>query len=579
MGLTTEPAVPEEQGAADAEVQDLRALLADSSDLAAVLDGEGRLTYLNRAGRRLLALPPGSLDASVLALAAPSDQSLLEREVFPALHLDGWWTGTLAVRAATGLEVPTRSTFRLHQEGKGPARLTWVARDITTERAVYERLHRKIFEDELTGLPHRSIFLDRLDLSLRRVEDSPEPVILLFVTLDRFKEKNDRFGREVGDALLRAVAQRLDSLRSPTDTVSRWGGDEFVFMCECDGREHLEPEELAERVRSSFDEPFSADDIEVFLSASVGMSVARPGELGTDQMLRQADAAGQMAKQRGGNQVHRFDEEMRARAMRRAEVEDALRGAAGRGELVMHFQPEVSLRTNQIVAVEALVRWQHPEWGLVAPGEFVPVAEGSSLILELGAWVLTAGMDQAARWRAAFGAVTPTVGINISARQFLQDDFVELVATTLEHTGADPGDVCLEITESVLMDDVDLTAATLQRLKALGVQLAIDDFGTGYSSLSYLRRFPVDILKVDQSFVSGLGYDPEDSAIVQAVVHMGRALHLTTVAEGVETAHHLIELRELDCDIAQGYHFARPRPAEAITRMLEAGSDWMRVTL
>jgi len=229
--------------------------------------------------------------------------------------------------------------------------------------------------------------------------------------------------------------------------------------------------------------------------------------------------------------------------------------------------------------VEALVRWQHPDWGLVAPGEFVAVAESSNLILELGSWVIAAAMDQCARWRAAFNEAAPTVAINISARQFLQDDFVELMATTLERTGADPGDICLEITESVLMDDVDVTVATLRRLKALGVQLAVDDFGTGYSSLSYLRRFPVDVLKVDQSFVSGLGHDPEDSAIVQAVVAMGKALQLTTVAEGVETAHHLIELRELDCDVAQGYHFARPRPAEAISRMLEAGPDWMKVTL
>jgi EAL domain-containing protein (putative c-di-GMP-specific phosphodiesterase class I) len=300
--------------------------------------------------------------------------------------------------------------------------------------------------------------------------------------------------------------------------------------------------------------------------------------MGTDQLLRQAEAAGQMAKRHTGGTIHRFDEEMQARALRRAEVEDSLRGAADRGELVLHFQPEVSLRTNQIVAVEALIRWHHPEWGLVAPAEFIPVAEASHLILEVGAFVLRSGMDQCARWRGLLPDRAPIVAINISPRQFVQDDFVGLVAATLEETGADPADVCLEITESVLMDDLDVTVATLRRLKALGVLLAVDDFGTGYSSLSYLRAFPVDIIKVDQSFVSGLGHDPEDSAIVQAVVHMGRALQLTTVAEGVETAHQLIELRELDCDIAQGYHFARPAPAESITQMLLAGTDWLRVT-
>jgi len=581
MVQAAEPALPGPHPQTDADAEHLRALLEDTGDMAAVLEGDGRLRYLNRAGRRLLVLPAEVTTRSLSAfeVMAEGDIRVLELEVLPALHLDGWWTGNLTLTTQSGNEVQTRSTLRLHPAThEGPQRITWVARDVSTEKAVYERLHKKIFEDELTGLPHRSIFLDRLDLSLRRTLGDASPVALLFVSLDRFKEKNDRFGREVGDQLLRLVAERLDALRGPADTVSRWGGDEFVFMCEAKPGE-LDAPALAARVVAAFDAPFRVAGTEVFLTASVGVSTAPPGELATDQLLRQADAAGQMAKHRGGGSVHLFDEEMQARALRRAEVEDALRGAADRGELVLHFQPEVSLRTNQIVAVEALVRWQHPDWGLVAPSEFVPVAETSSLILELGTWVLTTGMDQCAQWRSAFGRHAPMVAINISARQFLQDDFVELVAATLEHTGAEPADVCLEITESVLMDDIELTVATLRRLKALGVQLAVDDFGTGYSSLSYLRRFPIDILKVDQSFVSGLGHDPEDSAIVQAVVHMGRALGLTTVAEGVETAHHLIELRELDCDVAQGYHFARPRPAEGISRMLEAGPDWMRVTV
>lgn len=578
MSQAAEPAPPGNHDGVT--VAGLRALLADTSDLAAVLDDDGRFQYVNRAGRRLLALPAEAVlaDLSAFDVVAPVDRHLVEAEVRPAIHLDGWWTGTIAISTGVGTETPTRSTFRAHSAtSEAPAHLTWVARDISTEKAVYERLHKTIFQDELTGLPHRSIFLDRLDLSLRRSAGEAEPVALLFISLDRFKEKNDRYGREVGDQLLHLVAQRLDALRGPSDTVSRWGGDEFVFLCEAP--EGVDGADTASRLLSAFDAPFSTADTEVFLSASIGLATAQPGGVGTDQLLRHAEAAGQMAKHQGGGAIHPFDEEMQARALRRAEIEDGLRGAADRNELVLHFQPEVSLRTNDIVAVEALVRWQHPEWGLVAPGEFVPVAETSNLILELGRWVLTTAMDQAARWRSQFGDHAPVVAINISARQFLQDDFVELVASTMEHTGADPGDVCLEITEGVLMDDVDLTVATLRRLKALGVQLAVDDFGTGYSSLSYLRRFPIDVLKVDQSFVRGLGYDPEDSAIVQAVVHMGRALQLTTVAEGVETAHHLIELRELDCDIAQGYHFARPRPADTVTRMLEAGTDWMRVTL
>ncbi|MEO7428273.1 MAG: sensor domain-containing phosphodiesterase [Acidimicrobiales bacterium] len=563
------------------ELDHVRALLADTADLAAILELDGTVHYINRSGRRLLGIRPEERTASVAAfeLVAAIDRTVLEVAVLPALHADGWWTGNLALTTRADVEVPTRSTLRmLPATPSAPARISWVARDISTEKAVYERLHKKIFEDELTGLPHRSIFLDRIDMALRRTDPTASGVQLLFVSLDRFKEKNDRFGREVGDQLLQAVARRLDRLCGPGRTVSRWGGDEFVILCEGTSDDG-DAMHLATRIVEAFSEPMSAGGFDLFQSASVGLSTAHPAEISTDQLLRQAEAAGQMAKQRGGGVAHRFDEEMRARAMRRAEVEDALRGAVDRGELVLHFQPEVCLRTNRIVSVEALVRWHHPLWGLVAPAEFVPVAETSSLILEVGGFVLATGMRQCARWRATFPDRAPTVAINISAKQFLQDDFVSLVAACLETTGADPADICLEITESILMDDIEVTLGTLRRLKALGVQLAVDDFGTGYSSLSYLRRFPVDILKVDQSFVSGLGYDPEDSAIVQAVVHMGRALQLTTVAEGVETAHHLIELRELDCDIGQGYHFARPGPAENITRMLEAGDDWMRTVV
>jgi len=573
--------------AADGEQEELpapdhlRALLADLADLAAVLEVDGRFLFLNRAGRRLLALDPEGpvRSSSAFDLIADDDRELLEREVLPALHTDGYWTGNLALEPRISTKIPTRSTLRVQPfDDHAPSRITWIARDISTERAVYERLHKKIFEDELTGLPHRSIFLDRIDLALRRTEGDAIRVEVLFISLDRFKEKNDRFGREVGDELLKAVAHRLEGLCGPGRTVSRWGGDEFVILGD-DDQPDGQSASLAATVADAFTRPLIVGGMELFQSASIGVTSARSGEMGTDQLLRQAEAAGQMAKLRGGGAMHRFDEDMRARALRRAEVEDSLRGAVGRNELVMHYQPEVCLRTNRILGVEALVRWHHPIWGLVAPAEFVPVAETSNLILEVGAFVMETAMAQCTRWQEAFPERAPMVAINISAKQFLQDDFVGYVAGVLEQTGADAEKICLEITESVLMDDIEMTIATLQRLKGLGVQLAVDDFGTGYSSLSYLRRFPVDILKVDQSFVSGLGYDPEDSAIVQAVVHMGRALRLTTVAEGVETAHHLIELRELDCDVGQGYHFARPGPAQSITHLLEAGSEWMRTII
>jgi diguanylate cyclase (GGDEF)-like protein/PAS domain S-box-containing protein len=555
----------------------LAALLDDSGELAAVLDPEGHFRYLNPAGRRLLGLRPDEPmpTGSAFDLVASVDRSVLEVALLPALEVRQWWSGNLNLITATGGELPTRSTLRAWSSPAGSTTLTWVARDVSTERAVYERLHKKVFEDEVTGLPHRSIFLDRLDLSLRRTHVGAPSVTLLVVGIDRFRDRTDRLPAGARDELLRAVGKRLDALRIASDSLSRWGDDEFVFLSE-DGSG---PDDRAYRIATAFADPFPIAGVDVYLTASIGAATGSPGAVSTDQLLRQADAAVQMARQRGGGGLQRFDDAMQDRARRRVEVEDELRGAADRGELVLHYQPEVSLRTNRIEALEALVRWQHPSWGLVSPGEFVPVAEGSNLILEVGSWVLREATEQCGRWRARYGDATPTIAVNISARQFAQDDFVELVAGVLERSGAEAGDLCLEITESILMDDVERTILTLGRLKGLGVQLAVDDFGTGYSSLSYLRRFPVDVLKVDQSFVSGLGHDAEDSAIVQAVVAMGRALRLTTVAEGVETGHHVIELRELDCDLAQGYHFARPRPADATTEVLDAGSDWLEVGL
>ena len=518
---------------------------------------------------------------SAFEVMAAGDLRVLELEVLPALHLDGWWTGNLDAhhqrRATRSRPAPRSGCTRrptAARRGSPGSPATSAPRRPCTSGCT-----RRSSRTSSPGLPHRSIFLDRLDLSLRRTQGDAAPVALLFVSLDRFKEKNDRFGREVGDQLLRLVAERLDALRGPTDTVSRWGGDEFVFMCEAKVGE-LDAEALAaSHPRGVRGARSSAGGTEVFLTASVGVSTAPPGEVGTDQLLRQADAAGQMAKHRGGGAVHLFDEEMQARALRRAEVEDALRGAADRSELVLHFQPEVSLRTNQIVAVEALVRWQHPDWGLVAPGEFVPVAE----TLEPHPRARHLGARRR-RWSSA-PAGAPTFGDRTRRRWPSTSRPASSSRTTSwswwpARSSAPAPTPPTSASRSPRASSWTTSSSPSPRCaasRALGVQLAVDDFGTGYSSLSYLRRFPVDILKVDQSFVSGLGHDPEDSAIVQAVVHMGRALQLTTVAEGVETAHHLIELRELDCDIAQGYHFARPRPAEAISRMLEAGPDWMRV--
>ena len=552
-----------------------RELTEHVSDLVAVFDPGGRLRALNRAGRRMLRVdtqgPVPALHISELA-SIPERERLTE--IIGTITAETPWSGPFTMRSSATGEFPTRSTLSQVHLGEDVG-IGWVAKDTTTDRDVIKSLRERAFYDPLTGLSHRSLFLDRLDLLLRRVGDATPTVSVLFITPDRFKEKVNRFEQGAASILLKAIAQRIPEHLGDGQSLHRWGDEDFVVLCES-VRDERAAHEIATTIAKAFVEPFRVGRREVFLTASTGVALARPGELSTDELIRHADAAAQLARSTGAGAIRLFDEELRARAVRRAELEDALHGAGERGELVLFYQPEVRLRTNQIVACEALLRWRHPTWGVVSPSEFIPVAESSNLIVDIGNWVMSEALRQCARWEQQFPDREPvTVGLNISARQFALDDFDKVVDRVLRETDANPAAVCLEITEGVLLDDAEDTIDKLHALKALGVQLAIDDFGTGYSSLSYLRRFPVDILKVDQTFVSGLGHDPEDSAIVQAVIHMGQALRMTTLAEGVETAHHVIELRELDCDIAQGFHFARPLPVDAFTAMLAAGEDWL----
>jgi diguanylate cyclase (GGDEF)-like protein len=561
---------------ADVETRAAQVTLADHlNDLVAVFDADGACLFLNRTGRRLLRLEPeGPVTLRLGDLPGSGDRERFAN-VVSAVRAGDTWTGSMSMASPITGEFPTRSTICPLTLDDGRPGFGWVAKDTTTDRDVIRSLRQRAFYDPLTGLSHRSLFLDRLDLLLRRVSEDPAPVAVLFVTPDRFKEKINRFDQTAGDVLLKAIAGRFPEHLGTDQSVHRWGDEDFVVLCEhvADEAEALA---VAEDVSGCFRDPFTVGEHIVFMTASCGVAVGVPGTMTTDELIRHADAAAQLAKNTGGGSIRLFDEELRARALRRAELEDELWGAAGRGELVLHYQPEVLLRTNQIVGAEALLRWRHPQWGLVPPNEFIPIAESSSLILEIGEWVLREALLQCARWSERYTDRNPLIiAVNISAKQFMAPDFADQVSAVLAATGARPADVCLEITESVLLDDAEETVAKLDELKALGVHLAIDDFGTGYSSLSYLRRFPVDILKVDQSFVSGLGHDPEDSAIVQAVIQMGKALRMTTLAEGVETAHHLIELRELDCDVAQGFHFARAIPAQQFEVLLDAGDDWL----
>jgi diguanylate cyclase (GGDEF)-like protein len=435
---------------------------------------------------------------------------------------------------------------------------SWRLNERTREHMTFQALH-----DPLTGLPNRTLFVDRLAIALARARRSGALGAVLFLDLDRFKVVNDSLGHHAGDEVLLAVAARLDEVLRVNDTAARFGGDEFTVLAE-DFADEADVLELAERVAGAFAAPMAVAGRELALSASIGVALMGGAETPED-LLRDADAAMYRAKERGRDRIEVFDETLRERVTKRLELENDLRRAISGGELRTHYQPKVRIDTREIVGVEALVRWEHPERGLVPPGDFIPLAEETGLIIDLGAWVLRDACSRAASWDV-------TVSVNLSRRQLGQEDLLELVAATLAETGLPAERLCLEITESTVMRDPERSLETLRALKALGVALAIDDFGVGYSSLSQLKHLPpVDLLKIDKSFVDNLASGVEDRAIVTAILSLAGAYGMTSVAEGVEDADQVAALEALGCELAQGFLFARPQPPEAVDRLLQSG--------
>jgi diguanylate cyclase (GGDEF)-like protein/PAS domain S-box-containing protein len=438
---------------------------------------------------------------------------------------------------------------------------------VVEREAARERLTHNALHDPLTGLPNRTLLLDRLEVAL--AQRSRGGVAVVFVDLDHFKLVNDSLGHAAGDALLCSAATRLRAVLRPGDTVARFGGDEFVLLAESVVDER-DAEGLAERITAALAQPFDLDGEEVFVTASIGIAMGTGESSDAPTLLRDADAAMYRAKESGRARHEVFDANMRAGAVRRLEIVNDLHRALERNQFLLHFQPQIDLRTNTLVGVEALLRWVHPERGLVPPLEFIPVAEETGLIGELGRWVLQAACRQGRIWLDEFPDSSPLVmSVNLSGRQLSQPRLVEEIAAALTDSGFPAEQLVLEITESVLMHDTASTIATLQAIKDLGVRLAIDDFGTGYSSLTYLQRFPIDILKIDKSFIDGLGgQNVEESAVTRTIVALAKTLRLETVAEGVERSEHVRELQELNCDLAQGFFFARPLDAATLTSLM-----------
>jgi diguanylate cyclase (GGDEF)-like protein/PAS domain S-box-containing protein len=542
---------------------ELRALFEAMDDVVFEIDVRGRYRKVAPTNPSLLYQPREELVGKTLYETLPAKkaeelhsyirrslESRKTEKVEYSLSIEGrevWFEGTVTP---------------LSQES-----VVFVGRDITERKALEEQLAYQALHDPLTELPNRVLFTDRLQHALSRAKRRQQAVAIMFMDLDNFKVVNDSLGHQTGDRLLKAVSMRISKFLRPEDTVARLGGDEFVFLLEdtdADGASRI-----AERILGELRAPFTIGRRQFFVTASVGITVGGRNEKRVAEHLRDADLAMYRAKHLGKARYAIFEETMNARALERLELEHGLRRAVERNEFVVHYQPKVSLATGRIVGFEALVRWKHPERGLLLPEKFIPLAEETGLIVPIGELVLEEACRQAKEWHEQRLSDPPAVCVNLSARQFREPGLVDTVAHMIDEAKLEPRHLFLEITESTAMSDALATVATLEELQDLGVRAIIDDFGTGYSSLSYLERFPVDSVKIDRSFVGGLGKHSRAETLGSAIISLAHALGLKVIAEGVETEEQLDRLREFGCDLAQGYYFARPLTGKAASALFE----------
>jgi diguanylate cyclase (GGDEF)-like protein/PAS domain S-box-containing protein len=480
---------------------------------------------------------------------------------------------------AAGFEAlfePMQRVFSISATSPAPGRFATIFDDITERKRVEDEIQSLAYRDTLTGLPNRTLLQDCLTETLTRAEREAQLVGILFLDLDRFKPINDTLGHTLGDLLLKSVAGRLSECVRKSDTVARLGGDEFVVVLPGVSRE-LDTTVVARKILERLAQPFEIEGREIYSSGSIGIAVYPLDGQDPGTLLRNADMAMYVAKERGRNTYQFYSEEMNRRALERLELETSLRRALKRREFSLQYQPQVDLARSKITGVEALLRWRHPEQGLIPPGRFVPVAEETGLILAVGEWVLRAACLQGRAWLDA-GLSGLRMAVNLSGRQFKQPGFVELVGRILGETGMSPELLELELTESMIMEHVEETVKRLIALKSMGLHLAIDDFGTGYSSLSYLKNFPIDRIKIAQTFVRDLSTDPGDAAIVETVLAMARSLNLEVIAEGVETEEQFAFLASRQCNEMQGYYFAAPLWPQDLERLLREGSVPLRQT-
>jgi diguanylate cyclase (GGDEF)-like protein/PAS domain S-box-containing protein len=539
-------------------------ILESTTDFVATADAEGRLLYLNRAGRKMLGLGEEHNIAGMRLSSCHSAWGAqhLTRDALPTAARDGVWEGENSLRGDPDQDIPVSQVILAHRgEGGELAFFSTIARDITERKRYETELRHQATHDSLTGLPNRTLLVDRLDAEISRAKRQSLRFALLFLDLDNFKRVNDGLGHVAGDTLLKEVARRLQSCLRPNDTICRYGGDEFVLLIgDLAGLESALA--VINKLRAGFDSAIQVAGQEVYAAFSIGIALYPNDGLDAGTLLRNADTAMYRAKTRGRNQYQFYAPDMNAHSQELLSLETGLRQALRRGEFEIHYQPQFDLGDRRIVGCEALLRWRRPDSDRLAqPAEFVPLLEESGLILPVGEWVLRGACAQWRAFRKA-GMRTPRIAVNLAARQFCNPDLVDMVARVLAEEHIHPGGLELEITESTVMHDPAVAGEILAALAALGVRLALDDFGTGYSSLAYLKRFPLDVLKIDAGFIRDLPGDANDAAITRASISLGHGLGLEVLAEGVESQAQVEFLREAGCDSAQGYFLGRPLAAE-----------------
>ena len=545
-------------------------------DAVACTDIAGNITFLNLVAEKMTGISreeaAGRPMAEVLRILDAASRETVANPMALAVgknrtvHLP---LNCVLVRR-DGFEIPIEdSVSPIHnREGEATGAVI-VFRDVSVAQAMALQMAHSAQHDFLTGLPNRMLLNDRVSQAIVLAHRHMKKVAVLFLDLDGFKHINDSLGHPIGDKLLQSIAKRLVDCGRSSDTVSRQGGDEFVVLLS-EVEQSDDAASTARRMLQAIAEPHSIGQHDLHVTASIGLSIYPDDGLDAETLIKNADTAMYQAKENGHQSYQFFKPAMNIRAVERQSIEESLRRALERQEFALHYQPLINLKTGEITGAEALIRWTHPTRGPVSPAQFIPVAEDCGLILPIGNWVLREACKQAQAW-IAVGLPLGTMAVNISAIEFRDEHFLEGVFGILKDTGLDPRSLELELTESVLMKRVESTGSILKALRARGVQIAVDDFGTGYSSLSYLRKFPIDALKIDQSFVRQITTAPDGTTLVTAVISMGRSLKLRVVAEGVETQQELAFIQAHQCDEAQGYFFSKPLPPEQFAKLLETG--------